>query len=42
MCEGRMGIMQPQEEDEEESEGFSSPKATADLECSQHSYQDLD
>lgn len=43
MCEGRLGIIQPQEEgEEEEGEGFPSPRTTMDHEYSQHSYQDLD
>ena len=44
MCEGRLGIIQPQEvgEEEEEGDGFHSSKSTMDLEYSKHSYHDLD
>lgn len=43
MCEGRLGIIQPQEEgEEEEGEGFPCPRNTMGLEGSQKSYQDLD
>lgn len=40
MCEGRLGIIQPQVDDDEE-EGLSS-RNPMDLEYSRHSYQDLD
>ncbi|KAG0713984.1 5-phosphohydroxy-L-lysine phospho-lyase [Chionoecetes opilio] len=48
MCEGRLGIIQPQadgeEEEDEEEEGdrHLSSRSTMNQEYSQHSYQDLD
>ncbi|XP_042241512.1 5-phosphohydroxy-L-lysine phospho-lyase-like isoform X2 [Homarus americanus] len=40
ICEGRLGTFQPQEDDDDD--GTSSMRDTVDLECAQHSYQDLD
>lgn len=44
MCEGRLGIIQPQNggEEEDDGDGFQSSRTNMDLEHSQSSYQDLD
>lgn len=39
-CEGRLGIVQPQEEEDED--GFSVSRDSLDLADAQHNYQDLD